>query len=199
MLWLFVMLMLLYAAFLEGSVQAELRCFDAAELQLRFTVGGIHKTWRYRLNRTEQGHHLTRTGSHGTKSIDPSQFRQSRSSIIADTLRRADKARHFLLSHIHLERLDGFVLLRTEDAAASALLSGTMQGVLGCIPAARRGNVRIRVLPEFFRAHSTVNARCIIRFRLGTTILTAGMLLAAWFRQQRLTESEAMEYGTSHR
>lgn len=199
MLWLFVMLMLLYAAFLEGTVQTDLRCFGAVELRLRFTIGGIHKTWQYHLNRTEQGHRLTRTVSYGTKSIGPSQFRQSRSSIIADTLRRADKARHFLLTHIHLERLDGLVLLRTEDAAASSLLSGTLQGVLGCIPAVRRRNVRIRVLPEFFRAHSTVKARCIIRFRLGTIILTAWMLLAAYMRQQRLTESEAMEYGTSHR
>lgn len=199
MLWLFVMLMLLYAAFLEGTVQADLRCFGTAELQLRFTVGGIHKTWRYQLSKTEQGHQLNRTDAHGTKVVSPAQFRQSRSRIIADTFRRADKARYFLLTHLRLERLDGRILLRTEDAAASALLSGAVQSVLGCIPAVRRHNVRIRVLPEFFRAHSTVNARCIIRFRLGTIILTAWMLLAAYIRQQRLTESEAMEYGTSHR
>lgn len=199
MLWLFVLLMLLYAAFLKGTVQADLRSCETGELRLFLRIGFFRRARKYQLHRTAQGHLLTRTDSHGTRTVDPLQLRQSRGSLFADALRRADRARHFLLAHLYLDRLDGLILLRTGDAAASALVSGGLQGALNGIPAVRRRHIRIRVLPEFFRAHSTVHARCIIRFRLGTIILTAGLLLASLLHQLRLKESEATNYGTSYR
>ena len=93
---------------------------------------------------------------------------------------------------VRLEKLDILALLRTQDAARSAILAGTVQNTLTCLPLLRRESIRIRVLPEFFRAHSTLAVRCIIRLRVGTIILTAMMLLIAYFREQRLTESEAV-------
>lgn len=192
MFWLLLALLMVYTFFLEVTLQADLRHFDATQARVQLRIGGMHKTWLLHLVRTEQGHRLILSGDQGVHPLDAGQIRQSRGSLLLDALRRADKARRFLLNHTHLDKLDGFVLLRTEDAARSALLAGTLQNLLTCIPAVRRNGVRIRVLPEFFRAHSTVNARCIIRLRLGTIILTAGMLLAAYIREQRLTESEAV-------
>ena len=191
MFWLLTALLTLLAALLEARIQVDLQHFDITRARIRLDIAHLHKTWRLMLVRTERGHRAILADELGTRPLDSGDLRQSQSRHLLDALIRADKARRFLLHHTHLERLDALALLCTQDAARSALLCGMVQGALACIPAARRRCVHIRVLPEFFRTHSTVNARCIIRFRLGTIFLTATMLLAAYLRQQRLTESEA--------
>ena len=191
MFWLLTALLTLLAAMLEVRVQADLQHSDATRARVRLNIAHLHKTWRLMLVRTERGHRVILADEYSARPLDTGELRQSRGSHLLDALIRADKARHFLLRHTCLERLDALALLRTQDAARSALLCGMAQGALACIPAARRKGVHVRVLPEFFRTHSTVNARCIIRVRLGTIVLTATMLLAAYLRQQRLTESEA--------
>lgn len=192
MFLLLAALLLFYAAFLEVQFQADLRHADTTQGRIVIRIAGFHKTWRLILLRTPQGHRLLLADSNGVQPLNPDRLAQGRSRLMLALFRRADRARKFLLRRIQLDRLDALVLLRTADAARSAVLSGTLQGILACIPATHRKGLRIRMLPEFFRAHSTVNARCIIRIRLGTIILTAMMLLMAYFREQRLAESEAM-------
>ncbi len=192
MFWLLLILMAGYGLLLEMQLQFDLQHFDCTRARILLRVAGLERDWRFELARTPQGHRLLLADSHGTQQVGLPQIEESRAPLLLKTVARADRARNFLLRHLHLSRLDALILLRTEDAAGSAILSGVAQGVLACIPAAQRENVRVRVLPEFFRAHSTVNGRCIIRLRLGTFILTASMLLAARLRMQRLTESEAV-------
>ena len=180
MLMLLLVLLLTYICFLPVTLQADVHHHAATQAQIKARLMGIEKTWLIR-------------GLSGAAT----QLRQRRSRMLLELLLRTDKARGFLLQHIRLDRLDALVLLRTEDAARSALLTGALRSVLICIPAVRRGRVRIQVLPEFFRAHSTVNARCIIRIRLGTIILTAMMLLIAHIREQRQQKARHA-YGTSH-
>lgn len=180
MFWLLAALLAVYACFLPMTIQADVHHHDQTQARIIAQYTLLAKEWRI-------------SGLPGAAA----QFRQSRSRLLLDALIRADKARKFLLHHIHLDRLDALILLHTGDAARSSLLSGGLQGALTCIPAAQRKAVRIRVLPEFFRAHSTVQARCIIRIRLGTLILTAMMLLAAYFRQRRVQKARHA-YGTSH-
>ena len=173
-----LVLLMLLAAFLlfcsDLTLQADLHRFGSTRLLMIAQAAGIHKFWQI-----------------SSLPGAASRLRRSRGSLLLGTLLRADHTRRFLLRHMRLEMLDVLLLLRTEDAARTALLSGAAQGLLQCIPAAHQKNVCIRVLPDFFRAHTTVQARCIIRIRLGILLLTAGMLLAAYLRQQHLTESEA--------
>lgn len=122
----------------------------------------------------------------------PTQTSRQRRRRLLSALRQAESARRFLLRHVHLDRLDACLLLRTEDAARTSLLSGLLTG-LAHIPAMQRRQVRIRVWPDFFRPHSTLQARCIIRLRMGTILLTMLMLLAFRLRQKARTA-----YGTSH-
>lgn len=180
MLWLLTALLMMYACFLPVTIRVD--ASHHAQTRMRFAAryALLTKEWRF-------------SGLPGAAA----QFRQSRSRPLLDALRRADKARNFLLRHVHLDTLTALILLRTQDAARSALLTGTVRSVLACIPAARRRGVCIRVLPEFFRPHSTVMARCIIRIRLGTIILTAMMLLIAYIREQRQQKARHA-YGTSH-
>lgn len=193
MLWLLIAFVML----LTITIQADLHHFGTTQARICIRIAGIHKTWRLMLLRTEQGHRLVLADKDSARPLDAGQLRKSRGSMLLGALRRADKARKFLLRHTHLDRLDALLLLRTEDASRSALLAGTIRSTLACIPAVRRKGVHIRVLPEFFRAHSTVNARCIIRLRLGTIILTAMMLLIAYIREQRQQKARHA-YGTSH-
>lgn len=187
-----LMLLALYAACLMITFKVDVHHFDVTRARVRLHIAGIHKTWQLILLRTAQGHRLVLTDEGGIRPVNTGQLRQSRGAVLLDALRRADKARSFLLRHVIVDGLDGLILLRTEDAARSAILTGGLRALLCAIPAVRRRKVRIRVLPDFFRAHSTVDARCIIRVRVGTIILTAGMLFLAYLREQRLRESEAM-------
>ncbi len=175
MLLLLLALLLLYAFFLPVTIQADVHHHAATQTRITAHYAFFKKTWQ-----------ISRF------PIAAGQFSKNRFRLLIGLLRRADKARRFLLRRIHLVRLDALILLRTEDAARSTLLSGAAQSILPCIPAVRRRNVRICVLPEFFRAHSSLNARCIIQVRLGTIILTSMMLLMAYFREQQQTESEAV-------
>lgn len=192
MLVLLIVLLSAYSLLLEVRIQADLQHGDGTRTRFIVDIAGIHKTWQMLLARTSQGHQVMLAQEDGVHPLSSAKLRTDRGRLLWRLFRRADRARHFLLHHVHLEQLHVLALFRTEDAAGSALLSGTLQSIAACIPALRRRNVCIRVLPEFFRAHSTVKARCIIRLRLGTIILTAMMLLIAYLRQQRMTESEAL-------
>ncbi len=191
MLLLLFALLAVYIVLLEIRIQADIQHEDGTQARVILRLAGIHKTWRLMLTRTSQGRQVMLAKNDGAHPLSGKGFREGRGRFLLSVFRRADQTRHFLLHHIHLDRLDALALLRTEDAARSALLSGTLQSIAACLPASRRRSVRIRVLPEFFRAHSTVKARCIIHLRVGTIFLTAMMLLIAALRTQRLTESEA--------
>ncbi len=191
MLLLFFALLAVYIVFLEVRIQADFQHEEGTQARVILRLAGIHKTWRLMLTRTSQGRQVMLAKNDGAHPLSGKGFRKGQGRFLLALFRRADQARHFLLRHIHLDRLDALAFLRTEDAARSALLSGTLQSITACIPAIRRHSVRIRVLPEFFRAYSTVKARCIIHLRVGTIILTAMMLLIAILREQRLAESEA--------
>ncbi len=133
---------------------------------------------------------FTRTWQSGAPA--PTQARRQHGRRLLFALRQAEAAQRFLLRHVQLDRLDACILLRTEDAARTSLLAGALQG-LAYLPAVQRRHVRIRVLPDFFRPHSTLQTRCIIHVRMGTILLTMLMLLAFRLRQKARTA-----YGTSH-
>ncbi len=133
---------------------------------------------------------FTRTWQSGDPA--PTRTRRQQGHHLLNSLRHADTARRCLLRHVQLDKLDACLLLRTADAARTSLLSGVLMG-LARIPTIRQQQVRIRVWPDFFRPHSTLQARCIIRVKMGTILLTMLMLLAFRLRQKARTA-----YGTSH-
>ncbi len=132
----------------------------------------LHKSWRW------------------VRKKDESQ--DKRKKMLRELLHGDNRAWRYLLGHSRLVRLDVQAWLHTGDAARSALLSGAFHGILACIPPLHRKEVRLQILPEFFREHSTVNLRCIIRLKLGTLLLTAVMLGLMMLQARQLKESEAM-------
>lgn len=179
MIWLIIILtaMVLLA---PVTIQVDLSRGAWTQGRVILTCWRLHKTWRWDSRR-------------------PAQKHREKQKQVLQGLRHVDvQVWRFLFRRIRLQKLDMLILLRTGDAARSALLSGTLRSVAACIPAVHRRNIRMQILPEFFREHSTLQLRCIIRLKPGTLILTAGLLLLRSLRAQRLNESEAMQYGTSH-
>lgn len=199
MLWILLGILLIFVSLTEATVTFYVWHDASTRLQLCLKAANLQKAWHFRLFRTAHGHRLLRTDKDYIHPLQPTQLPQEKDSLLPQALLHENEVRRFLLSHLHLDRLEGLLLLRTGDAAHSAILSGTLQSLLSCIPATRMGRIALRVLPEFFREHSTIRLRCIIRFRLGTIILTAGMLLFRYLKRRHPTESEALNYGTSHR
>lgn len=188
MLWLWLLLMMGYALLLEVRIQADLRHGNGTQARLILRIAGIHRTWR--LMRAAGDTQVFMAREDGMHVLSPGGLPADRGWLLLSVFRRADAARRFLLRHVHLDRLDAQLALRTADAARTALVTGALRGIAAQLPMRWHGKVRIRVLPEFLRASSAVQARCIIRLRLGTILLTAMMLLSAYLRQRHLKESE---------
>ena len=173
MVFLLMALLMLEALLLPLTLQADLYHHGSTAFRVRLQYAFLRCTW-------------PSTG----KSSGGKRLHQG--SKLFTALRRSARARHFFRRHIHLDRLDALLLLRTGDASHTSLAAGVLSG-LACIPAAARSNVHIRMLPDYFRPHTTLQARCIVRLRLGTLLLTMLMLLAL-----RLQQKVRTTYGTSH-
>lgn len=169
MFWLLLALLAGYATQLPVTLETDIFHHGQTRTRHRLTIARLHKTWP-----------ITVFPAAAT------QFRSGRSQMLFSHFRRADKARRYLRTHARLAKLDILLLLHTGDAAHTALLTGVLRPLVQ-LP---RRNVRICVQPDFFHPRSTLQIRCIIRWKLGTLLLTSMMLLAASIRQ-RMSESEA--------
>ena len=169
MFWLLLALLAGYALQLPVTLETDAYHHQHTRTRHRLSISGLHKTW------TTDG--LSGTAAH---------IKSPRSRMMLTIFRNADNMRHFLRAHTHLQKLDVLLLLHTNDAAHTALLTGIIRPLIQ-LP---QQNVRICVQPDFFRPHSTLQIRCIIRWKLGTLLLTSMMLLGAYIRQ-RISESEA--------
>ena len=169
MFWLLLALLAGYALQLPVTLETDAYHHQHTRTRHRLSISGLHKTW-------------TTDGFSGAVA----QIKSPRSRMMFTIFRSADKVRHFLRTHTHLQKLDVLLLLHTNDAAHTALLTGIIRPLVQ-LP---RRNTRICIQPDFFRPYSTVQIRCIIRWKLGTLLLTSMMLLAAYIRQ-RVSESEA--------
>ena len=169
MFWLLLVLLAGYALQLPVTLETDAYHHQHTRTRHRLSISGLHKTW-------------TTDGLSGTAA----QIKSPRSQMMLTIFRNADNMRHFLRAHTHLQKLDVLLLLHTNDAAHTALLTGIIRPLIQ-LP---QQNVRICVQPDFFRPHSTLQIRCIIRWKLGTLLLTSMMLLGAYIRQ-RISESEA--------
>ena len=171
MLWLLAAILAVYAVFLPVELTVHIRHHGQTQTWLTLRFLGLHKSWHFE-------------GIAGVTA----PMRRNPDSSLRRAWRNATTTRRYLRKHTKLTKLDALVLLRTGDAARTALLTGMLRSLTAIIP---RRHVRICLLPDFFRTNSTLQVRCIIRWKLGTLFLTAWMLLAETLFRRHLTESEA--------
>lgn len=188
---LLVLLTLVLLCRLPLTLSASLTHREETRLQLRYAISGHQREWRFALIRTSSGHQLMvayRDGrTHPAKRIAP----ESPVGHMLSLLRHSERSRQYFLRHIHLERLDGLMLIGTHSAAGTALLTGAARSLAVLIPPAWHSRIRLRVVPDFFGEHTSLKARCIIRLHLGTLFVTSAMLLAAHAAQQAIKAREA--------
>lgn len=189
--------LLLTAAFvllpaLRVTLRLDLLHQGDTQVRLQLHTAGLRLTRSLILHRSEQGVRLLVADRHGLHPVEKGAWGSAPGRPLLRAFLHPGRGRRFALRHFSLIRLDALVLLSAADAASCALLSGLLGTVLAILPPLRRPGVRCRVLPAFFRPRTSVQLHCIIRFRLGTLILTAVLLLADHLHLQRRTESEAM-------
>lgn len=178
--------------FLPMLLQADLRWDEGRiRLHLLLRLAGLSRQWRLLLSRSAQGHQLTLLDEDGQSHPAPEIAPDSLPGQVLALLRRADRARRFLLKHTHPDRLDAQLIVGTSGAARTALLTGTARAVTGLLPAAWRGRLRLRVSPDFIHDRTALQLRCIIRVKLGTLFITSAMLLAALAAEQAGKAREA--------
>nr|MBR4281137.1 hypothetical protein [Clostridia bacterium] len=173
MIILLIGLLSLYALFMPVTFRIEVHHAGKTAYRVIMKYTFVTKTWQ----------------SGPQKSSKP---RRKENRSLLSILRQEAKARIFIRRHIRLDRLDSLIILHAGDAARTSLLSGGLQG-LANILSLQRQEVRIHVIPDFFRGYTTVQTLCIIHVRLGIILLTMLMLLAS-----RLQRKARTAYGTSH-
>lgn len=172
MLWLLA-LALLSILFLPVRIQTDIYHSEISRLRVYVGFAGFHKTWMHQ------------------KRFDARGLQDTPGRQLLALLHQSRSARSYLLAHLRIERLDVLFLLHTADAARSALLSTCLQWLATIHPYYQQHRISVRILPDFFRPRSTLMLRCIIRPRLGTLLLTAGLLILHTLSERQPTESEA--------
>ena len=198
LLLLALILLVLLAA--PVQLQADIAHAGQPLARVQLTVAGFTHAWRLKLIRTPEGHQLITAARDGSEhALSQDQLRGGVADRLFGELRSCRMARRYLMRHIRLDALDAALRIHSADAARTALLTGLVRGVALLLPPEMRQQVRLRVMPEFFRDRSNLQARCILRFRLGTIFITSGMLLASIAAQRVHAARRQHEYGTSHR
>lgn len=148
-------------------------------MRLTVSIAGWRQEWVAEAVRGPDGRKLL-IGRKGRQphTVSPADLTGSPAGSMTTLLRESHSARRFLMRHTHAEQIDAQLLLHTASAASTALLTGTIHTGAQLLPARWRSRLRLRVLPDFLRDHSTLQARCIFRVCVGTIIITAGLLLA---------------------
>ena len=154
---------------------------EGATGQARLKVWGIPLRWAFR-TRQEGGRlrllvrgRRIHTGERQAPPITP-----GRAKVWLGTLLRTDKARKWLFNGIHLIHCEAKIRLALSDAAQTALLSGALTTLGGWLP----GKVQLHVIPDFWSGHSAFALRAPVATRLGTLVITAALVLAAWIGER---------------
>lgn len=180
MVWALIVLLIFAGMFIPLRVTADVHHGARRLMRLHISAAGLHREWVAEAVRGPEGRQLmiARKGRM-PRTFSPPSLNASTADSLTSMLRESRPARRFLLRHTHAEQLDMQLLLHTSSAASTALMTGAVQLAVQILPAHWRGKVRLRVLPDFLRDHSTLQARCIFRLCVGTILITASLLLAS--------------------
>lgn len=104
--------------------------------------------------------------------------------LLLRAIRKRKWLRQLMLRSIRLQQLTGRILLSTESAASTALLTGAAWGVLSLLPPRWRSQTHLTVTPDFFSGKTCFQGKCMVSAHLGMIVLCAAGLLVAWLREK---------------
>lgn len=184
MIWFLIVLLIFAGMFIPLRVTADIHHGARRLMRLHISTAGFRGEWVAEAVRGQEGHQLL-VARRGRKprTLSPASLHVGAAESLTSMLRESRPARRFLMKHVHAEQLDIQLLLHTASAASTALMTGAVQLAVQLLPAHWRGKLRLRILPDFLRDRSTLQARCIFRLCMGTLLITAGLLLASHVAQ----------------
>ena len=148
-------------------------------MRVQITLIGLHREWLAEtVGAPGERRLIIRRNGREARSVSSSDISGSPADTLRTMLRENRRVRRYLSAHTHAEQICVQLLLHAPSAASTALLTGTAQTLLHLLPSRWRRISRIRVTPDFLHDQSTLQARCIFRLRVGTLLITAGLLLA---------------------
>lgn len=182
--WFLLCTLAIFFLIAPVSVSADVRWQGQADLALLIRVWGAPFRMRRRVLRTPKGHRFFTLHDAQPPEATPAPSVRKGLALLGAFL-RGDHARRFLRRHVHLRSLDALAILSLEDAAATAILSGLVQGLLSLMPCAWQRKAHIRVRPGFPARQSLLQARCIVSFRLGSLLFAALLAFIAYAAEAR--------------
>ena len=175
----FILCTLVIAALSFAPVRLELRFQYAGRLQVepRITLLGIPLPYRRK----------SESKGRSTRRAKP----PASGSVLTAVFRRMVKHRGLISRFLHLERLQLRALISFSSAAATALTTGAVSGLLALLPPAWQQQADIVILPDFFTGRSRVQGECMFMAHLGIMMLSAAAILVSlWLEEHRVKRSE---------
>lgn len=157
------------------TLRVDLRHKETTDALLALRCWGLGADLRFRLTTTDEGHRIFRVSRKGVEK--PLRGSSGSSGAMLHAVNRAHHARRVLLRGITLLRLDMALNVSLGDAARTALTAGAIQSLWRALPCHWRRRARLQVRPDFLNGRGSVQARCMVFFRLGTMIFAATLLL----------------------
>lgn len=187
---------LLTLLLLPLRVQSDIHHGERRLMRLTVTWAGITRTWHFESRQGAQGRELLVSGGvfrrSGQRVIHPGKRHRNALKKALYALKENKPARQYLRRHVRTEQLDVQILLHTRAAAGTALATGALRVFYSFLTADALRKIRVRILPDFLRDHSTLQARCIFSLRPGTLLITAALFFFARISQGMKREAQAI-------
>lgn len=164
---------------LRVRAQAELTACEDVRLVFGLACIGVSKEWTMQTGKDG----MILGGGSVPRILQPSVMRGGFGKMLR-VMKRSDRARQLLLHHITLHRLTFDARVHGQDAARTALVTGTIRTLASFLPPRIRRSSRFAVTPGFHDMPSAVHIRCIISCRTGILFITAALLGIASIREK---------------
>ncbi len=178
---LLLLLMLLFTIMMMLPLRVQADVLHARETRIRLIMQVLcfRKALHMKLADAPDGRRLTLIGRSGMESsFDPQRLHSSTAQKLTALFRASPEARGYLRRHVHMDVLNAFLRLHTSNAARTALLTGCFRALTAILPPSVRRIGRFSIMPDFHQGQTCFQLRCILHLRLGTLLVTAGLLLA---------------------
>lgn len=174
------------------SLSAQITANEGLAAHLHIRIRPFVITRRVRLLRTAQGHRLVvLNGARDVQTVAPSQMNTGRGKRILHLFRASPHARKYLVKHTQLVQLVIAARISASDAARTAFLTGCIRSAATLVPASLADRIRIMIQPDFAQRGTAAQADCIVHLRLGTILITGGLLLLSFLQRHQPGSKEA--------
>lgn len=174
------------------SLSARATADDGLAAHLSIRMRPFEITRDIRLLRTPHGHRLLiLKGTHDAQTMAPSQMNTGHGKRLFHLFRISPCACRYILKHTRLKQLVITARVSSSNAARTAFLTGCVRSAATLVPASMQDRIRIVIQPDFAQRGTAAQGCCIVHLRLGTILITGGLLLLSFLQRHQPGSKEA--------